>query len=76
MRNLPWLDARGVKQEEEYWRKVQRSLQSVDDLVGEAVASLSATGQLDDTYVVYASDNGYLFHRHRAESKGRRTRKR
>ena len=70
VRKQPWLDARGVKQAEEYWRKVQRSLQSVDDLVGEAVASLSATGQLGNTYVVYASDNGYLFHRHRVAEKG------
>jgi arylsulfatase A-like enzyme len=70
VRNQPLLDAQGVKHVEEYWRKVQRSLQSVDDLVGEAVASLSATGQLENTYVVYASDNGYLFHRHREEGKG------
>jgi arylsulfatase A-like enzyme len=70
VREQPRLGARGVKRVEAYWRKTQRSLQSVDDLVGEAVASLSATGQLDNTYVVYASDNGYLFHRHRVAEKG------
>jgi N-acetylglucosamine-6-sulfatase len=70
VQNKPRLDARGVKHEQEYWRKVQRSLQSVDDLVGEAVAALSATGQLENTYVVYASDNGYLFYRHREDGKG------
>ena len=70
VRNQPRLGAPGVKKVEEYWRKVQRSLQSVDDLVGDAVASLSSTHQLENTYIVYTSDNGYLFYRHRDDNKG------
>jgi N-acetylglucosamine-6-sulfatase len=70
VRRQPRLGARGVRKVEEHWRRVQRSLQSVDDLVGDAVASLSATGQLENTYIVYTSDNGYLFYRHREDGKG------
>jgi N-acetylglucosamine-6-sulfatase len=70
VRGLPRLSAQGVARVEEYWRKRQRALQSVDDLVGNLVGALAETNQLDDTYVVYASDNGYLLYRHRIRDKG------
>lgn len=35
------------------------SLLSYDDLVGAAIAALAATGQLNNTYIVFTSDNGY-----------------
>jgi N-acetylglucosamine-6-sulfatase len=70
VRKQPRLKARGIRHQEQHWRKVQRSLQSVDDLVGEAVDVLAATDQLDNTYVVYASDNGFQFYRHRIKKKG------
>jgi len=53
----------------EYQARI-RSLESVDDLMGTLVGRLAATGQLDNTYVVYASDNGYMLGRHRIKSKG------
>jgi N-acetylglucosamine-6-sulfatase len=64
------LDEEGVAKAEEEWRQRQRSLQAVDDLVGHLVDALADTDQLDNTYVVYASDNGYLLYRHREHSKG------
>ena len=64
------LDEEGVAEAEEEWRERQRSLQAVDDLVGNLVGALDDTGQLENTYVVYASDNGYLLYRHREHSKG------
>jgi N-acetylglucosamine-6-sulfatase len=70
IRSRPRLSPRGVDEVEEYWRKRQRALQSVDDLVGKVVGALADTNQLDETYVVYASDNGYLLYRHRVKSKG------
>src|SRR3546814_19927241 len=40
-------------------------LQSVDDLVAGVVAALRETGELDHTYVVYTSDNGWHMGEHR-----------
>jgi extracellular sulfatase Sulf len=44
--------------DELYARRI-RSLFSVDDLVAEVFDVLTATGQLDNTYVFYTSDHGY-----------------
>jgi N-acetylglucosamine-6-sulfatase len=41
-----------------------RCLSSVDDGVGMILDTLRATGQLDDTIVIYTSDNGYLLGEH------------
>ena len=35
------------------------ALLSYDDLVGAAIAALAASGQLNNTYIVFTSDNGY-----------------
>jgi N-acetylglucosamine-6-sulfatase len=51
------------------YRAALQSLQSVDDLVGAVVAALDGTGKLDDTVVVYTSDNGFLFGEHRLVGK-------
>jgi len=66
----PRLGPEKVSKSEEYWRQRQRALQSVDDLVGNLVGALADTNQLENTYVVYTSDNGYLLYRHRVKEKG------
>jgi N-acetylglucosamine-6-sulfatase len=52
------------------WRSRQESLKSVDVMVNDLVKALAQTNQLDNTYIVFASDNGYLLYRHRVYSKG------
>ena len=47
------------------------ALQGVDDLVGGLVGVLEKTKQLENTYVVYLTDNGYLLGEHRHEAKGK-----
>jgi N-acetylglucosamine-6-sulfatase len=47
------------------------ALQGVDDLVEELIGTLERTGQLENTYVVYLTDNGYLLGEHRHEAKGK-----
>jgi arylsulfatase A-like enzyme len=42
-----------------------RSLQAVDEAVGAIVGALAATGRLANTYVVFASDNGWTQGEHR-----------
>ncbi|MGL5811036.1 MAG: sulfatase-like hydrolase/transferase, partial [Nocardioides sp.] len=46
-----------------------RSLASVDDAVADTVAALEETGELDNTYLVFTSDNGYLLGEHRLTGK-------
>jgi N-acetylglucosamine-6-sulfatase len=52
------------------WRSRQESLKSVDVMVGDLVGALAQTNQLDNTYIVFASDNGYLLYQHRLYAKG------
>eukprot|EP00198_Chlamydomonas_reinhardtii_P000543 XP_001689878.1 predicted protein [Chlamydomonas reinhardtii] len=37
-----------------------RALRAVDDLVGNLVARLNESGVLNNTYVIFTSDNGYV----------------
>jgi len=46
------------------YRAELQSLQSVDDLVAALVDSLQRAGKLDDTVIIYTSDNGFLFGQH------------
>jgi arylsulfatase A-like enzyme len=47
------------------YRAALQSLQSVDDLVEAVVGVLAGGGKLDNTVIVYTSDNGFLFGDHR-----------
>jgi N-acetylglucosamine-6-sulfatase len=50
---------------EAYHRTRLRRLMAVDDLVGRVVAELEQKGELDNTYIFFTSDNGYLLGEHR-----------
>lgn len=58
------------KQVGEDWRERQESLMSVDVMVKDLVNVLAETNQLGRTYIVFASDNGFLLGQHRLYSKG------
>jgi N-acetylglucosamine-6-sulfatase len=45
-------------------RNQLRCLAAVDESVGRVLKTLEETGQLDNTLVVFASDNGYLWNEH------------
>jgi N-acetylglucosamine-6-sulfatase len=42
----------------------QRALMAIEDSVGEIIKALRETGQLDNTIIVVASDNGYFYGEH------------
>ena len=52
------------------WRDRMESLQDVDDMVEGLVGALRQEGFLDNTYVVFSSDNGYAMYDNRIYSKG------
>ncbi|MEZ5060457.1 MAG: sulfatase [Solirubrobacterales bacterium] len=47
-----------------YWQRELESLQSVDRMVAALVEQLRAQGELDNTYVIFQSDNGMLHGEH------------
>src|SRR5262245_11306262 len=61
--NLPTLGpATGTRDEVILGR--QRSLMAIEDGVGEIFKALQETGQLDNTILVFTSDNGYFYGEH------------
>jgi len=65
LRRLPRLGAWKLAQIDQRRRSQLEALRSVDQAVTEIVGALAAEGQLDNTYIVFASDNGYFSGEHR-----------
>src|SRR5688500_18640195 len=61
--NLPPLGPATVTSDEAILSR-QRSLMAVEEGVGEILTALKQTGQLDNTVIVFASDNGYFYGEH------------
>src|SRR5205823_8042762 len=52
---------------ENYQQRLE-SLLAVDEAVGQIVNQLSAIGELDKTYIIFTSDNGFFHGEHRVPS--------
>jgi arylsulfatase A-like enzyme len=65
VRDLPRLDASQIADIQRGYRCELESLLSVDEGVKQVVDALRANGILDNTLVVYTSDNGYFHGEHR-----------
>ncbi|KAG2497999.1 hypothetical protein HYH03_004258 [Edaphochlamys debaryana] len=62
-----WQLAEGERKETKLsgtYRMRQRSLLAVDEMLGDIVNELYAQNMLDDTYIIYTSDNGYHLGNH------------
>ncbi|GAA5836637.1 hypothetical protein JCM9279_000451 [Rhodotorula babjevae] len=59
VRHLDKLDSENVKYIEDFYRARLQSLQAVDELVASIVNKLEELGKLDETLIVYTSDNGF-----------------
>ena len=46
------------------------TLRGADDAVTSIIAELKQSGRLDNTYILFTSDNGYAFGEHRLQGKG------
>lgn len=49
------------------YRDRLRSLLAVDDMIGNLVTELAAQGELDNTYFIFTSDNGFQLGEHRLD---------
>jgi arylsulfatase A-like enzyme len=65
VRNRPHLGPFELLHMQTVYRNRLRSLQAVDEMVAAIVEELRATGELDNTYILYTSDNGWHMGEHR-----------
>ncbi|GME22789.1 uncharacterized protein E0L32_010836 [Neofusicoccum parvum] len=65
LRNLTLLDDEQVNRTDEHYRHRLRALKGLDEIVHDVVKKLNETGALDNTYVIYTTDNGYHLGNHR-----------
>jgi N-acetylglucosamine-6-sulfatase len=65
IKNRPQLNQKTQDTIDEDYRKRLQSLQAVDEGIESIVNTLKASGQLDNTYIFFTSDNGYHLGNHR-----------
>jgi arylsulfatase A-like enzyme len=65
MRLSPLLSDDQILKLDELYRGRVRSLQSVDEMIADLVKVLGETGQLENTYIIFTSDNGFHLGQHR-----------
>ena len=69
---LSWLRKRNAPGQDDLSRVLRGmvdELQDVEDAIRRLIGTLAAMGQLANTFVVFAADNGYLFGEHGREGK-------
>ncbi|KAJ9226455.1 hypothetical protein DTO169C6_1183 [Paecilomyces variotii] len=64
---LPKQNQSNVDYNDHFYRQRLRALQTVDELVDSVVKRLEESGKLDNTYIIYTSDNGYHIGQHRLQ---------
>jgi len=65
IRNLPQLTAKDKASIDRLFAGRLRMLQAVDEMVANLVQTLEENGQLDNTYIIFTSDNGFHLGEHR-----------
>jgi arylsulfatase A-like enzyme len=65
VKELPLLDGRAIDDATERYRLRLESLLAVDDAVAAIVGELARSGELDQTLIVFTSDNGFFHGEHR-----------
>lgn len=64
---MPQQNQSNVDYNDHFYRSRLRALQGVDELVDQLVTRLSAADIIDNTYIIYTSDNGYHIGQHRLQ---------
>jgi arylsulfatase A-like enzyme len=65
IRDRPRLTPRALASLDQAYRKRLQSLQAVDEMIANLIDTLKTTGELDNTYIFFASDNGFHMGQHR-----------
>lgn len=64
---LPLQNHTNLDYNDHFYRERLRALQAVDELVDGLVARVKDLGVLDNTYIIYSSDNGFHIGQHRLQ---------
>ena len=65
IRQRPLLNARRIAAIQENWQQRRETLMSVDEAVASIVETLRQAGALDNTLILFTSDNGFFHGEHR-----------
>ena len=65
LRQKPPLGESEIARIDEQYRTRLRTMLAVDDLIGNVVEALRKSGELDNTYIFFTSDNGFVMGEHR-----------
>jgi len=65
IRNAPALTAAEIAGVREAYQQQLESLLAIDEAVASIVAALEATGELENTLIVFTADNGFMHGQHR-----------
>ena len=68
IRNRNLLTQKQIAAIQENWQQRRETLLAVDDAVASIVDTLRSSGQLDDTLILFTSDNGFFHGEHRVEN--------
>ncbi|KAL4794754.1 arylsulfatase [Aspergillus venezuelensis] len=62
---LPYRNESVIDYNDHYYRQRLRALQGVDELVDSLISRLENSPEIDNTYIIYTSDNGFHISQHR-----------
>ncbi len=68
VRNRPLMTPAKIAEVRENYQQRLESLLAVDEAVAAIVKALESTGQLNDTFIIFTSDNGFFHGEHRLPS--------
>lgn len=68
LKDMPRLNSTVADYLDEFYRMRLRALASVDDMVDDICAKFEQRDLLDNTYVIYTTDNGYHMDQHRLQA--------
>ncbi|CAG8282083.1 unnamed protein product [Penicillium salamii] len=63
--DLPHRNQSVIDYNDHYYRQRLRALQGVDELVDNLITRLEESGKINNTYIIYTSDNGFHISQHR-----------
>lgn len=64
-KHLPLMDRAGIKLATQSYRRRAETLLAADDMVGAIIGELQSMGLLENTYIIFTSDNGFFNGEHR-----------